>query len=56
MESVLHTVGYALALIIEAIALFLIAIGTVEALIYFLDREVENTRRLQYERGTERAA
>jgi len=121
MESVLHTVGHALALIIEAIALLLIAMGTVEALInmvrilptpitsgqrrrtvwldfaqwlvaaltfqlaadligtsfsptwneighlgaiaairtflsYFLDREVENTSRLQYERSTERAA
>src|SRR5262245_11564944 len=121
METVLHTVGQTLALIIEAIALLLIAMGTVEALInmirilptpitsgqrrrtvwldfaqwlvaaltfqlaadligtsfspswneighlgaiaairtflsYFLDREVENTSRLQYERGTERAA
>ena len=33
MESFLHTVGHALALVIEAIALFLIAMGTVEALI-----------------------
>src|SRR5262245_24591667 len=121
MEVYLHTVGHVLALIVEAIALFIIAVGTVEALFqiirvmalprssgdqrravwlnfarwlvaaltfqlaadligtsfsptwneighlgaiaairtflsYFLDREVENTSRLQYERGTERAA
>jgi uncharacterized membrane protein len=121
MEAFLHTVGHTLALIIEAIALFLIAMGAAEALInmvrllptpavtgqrrravwldfaqwlvaaltlqlaadligtsfsptwneighlgaiagirtflsYFLDKEVENTRRLQLDRGTERAA
>ena len=121
MEPFLHTVGHTLALVIEAIALFLIAMGTAEALInmvrllaipaatgqrrrtvwldfaqwlvaaltfqlaadligtsfsptwneighlgaiagirtflsYFLDKEVENTRRLQRDRGTERAA
>jgi uncharacterized membrane protein len=121
MEATLHNIGHVLALIIEAIALFLIAIGTAEALInmahllptptvtgqrrrtvwldfaqwlvaaltfqlaadligtsfsptwneighlgaiagirtflsYFLDKEVENTRRSQLDRGTERAA
>src|SRR5215475_3549732 len=121
MEPFLHTVGHTLALVIEAIALFLIAMGTAEALInmvrllaipaatgqrrrtvwldfaqwlvaaltfqlaadligtsfsptwneighlgaiagirtflsYFLDKEVENTRRMQFERGSERAA
>ena len=121
MEDVLQSVGHSISLIVEAIALFLIALGTIEALInltrilltprssgqqrravwldfaqwlvaaltfqlasdlistsfsptwdeighlaaiagirtflsYFLDREVENTRRLQYDRGTERAA
>lgn|SRR5262245_58813343 len=121
MEEFLHSVGHVLALIIEAIALFIIAVGTVEALFqivrvmaqprsggdqrravwlnfarwlvaaltfqlaadliatsfsptwneighlaaiagvrtflsFFLDREVESTRRLQHERGTERAA
>ena len=121
MEGFLHNVGHTLALIIEAIALFLIAVGTIEALInlvrilptpittgqrrrtvwldfaqwlvaaltfqlaadligtsfsptwneighlaaiagirtflsYFLDKEMENTRRTDYERGAERAA
>ena len=121
MEVYLHTVGHAIALLVEAIALFLVAVGSVEALIhmarilwnpassnqqrravwldfaqwlvaaltfqlasdligtsfsptwneighlgaiaairtflsYFLDREVENTRRLQREREAERAA
>src|SRR4029450_8759700 len=32
MEEFLHSVGHVLALIIEAIALFIIAVGTVEAL------------------------
>jgi len=32
MEGFLHTVGHVLALIVEAIALFIIAVGTVEAL------------------------
>jgi uncharacterized membrane protein len=121
MEAFLHDVGHVLSLIIEAIALFLIAMGTVEALInmvrvlptpitsgqrrrtvwldfaqwlvaaltfqlaadligtsfsptwneighlgaiagirtflsYFLDKEVENTRREQQDRATDRAA
>ena len=121
MEALLHNVGQTLALIIEAIALVLIAVGTIEALVnmvrilptplttgqrrrtvwlnfaqwlvaaltfqlaadligtsfsptwneighlgaiagirtflsYFLDKEVENTRRMQFERGSERAA
>jgi uncharacterized membrane protein len=121
VETFLHNVGHTLALIIEAIALFLIAVGTIEALVnlvrilpipittgqrrrtvwldfaqwlvaaltfqlaadligtsfsptwneighlgaiagirtflsYFLDKEVENTRRLQYENGAGRAA
>ena len=121
MEPFLHAVGHTLALVIEAIALFLIAMGTAEALIsmvrllatpaatgqrrrtvwldfaqwlvaaltfqlaadliatsfsptwneighlgaiagirtflsYFLDKEVANTRQLQLDRGTERAA
>jgi uncharacterized membrane protein len=121
MELYLHTVGRAISLIVEAIALFLVAAGTVEALInivrivsnprssnqqrravwldfaqwlvaaltfqlaadlvgtsfsptwneighlgaiaairtflsYFLDREVENTRKLQHDRQAERAA
>ena len=121
MEAFLHNVGHTLALIIEAIALFLIAVGTIEALVnmvrilptpltsgqrrrtvwldfaqwlvaaltfqlaadligtsfsptwneighlgaiagirtflsYFLDKEVENTRRMQYDQGPERAA
>ena len=33
MEVTLHNIGHVLALIIEAIALFLIAMGTAEALI-----------------------
>ena len=121
MESYLQAVGHAISLVVEAIALFLVAVGTVEALInmarivtnprssneqrrtvwldfaqwlvaaltfqlasdligtsfsptwneighlgaiaairtflsYFLDREVENTRRLQHDRQEERAA
>ena len=121
MEDFLHSVGHVLALTVEAIALFIIAVGTVEALFqmvrvfaaprstgdqrrgvwldfarwlvaaltfqlaadligtsfsptwndighlgaiagirtflsYFLDREVESARRLQQNRGTERAA
>jgi uncharacterized membrane protein len=121
VEVVLRTVGHTLALVIEAMALFLIAVGTIEALInmmrilltplttgqrrrtvwldfaqwlvaaltfqlaadligtsfaptwneighlgaiagirtflsYFLDKEVENTRRMQFEQGADRAA
>jgi uncharacterized membrane protein len=121
IEDLLHTAARAIALGVEAIALLLIAIGTVEALFntvrlvsvppstgeqrravflefarwlvaaltfqlaadliatsfsptwneighlgaiaairtflsYFLDRELESTRRLQHERGTKRAA
>jgi uncharacterized membrane protein len=121
LEVFLHTVGHVISLIVEAIALFLVAAGTVEALInivrivsnprssnqqrravwldfaqwlvaaltfqlasdlidtsfsptwneighlgaiaairtflsYFLDREVENTRKVQREREAERAA
>src|SRR5262252_1993481 len=121
MEPFLHSVGHTLALVIEAVALLLIAMGTAEALInmvrllatpaatgqrrrtvwldfaqwlvaaltfqlaadligtsfsptwneighlgaiagirtflsYFLDKEVANTRQLQLDRGTERAA
>jgi uncharacterized membrane protein len=121
METTLHDIGHVLALVIEAIALFLVAMGTAEALInmvrllpsptatgqrrrtvwldfaqwlvaaltfqlaadligtsfsptwneighlgavagirtflsYFLDKEVENTRRLQFDRGSDRAA
>jgi uncharacterized membrane protein len=33
MEAALHNIGHVLALVIEAIALFLIAMGTAEALI-----------------------
>jgi hypothetical protein len=49
IEDFLHTVGHAIALVVEAIALFLIAMGTVEALI-------GNTRSVQRDRDRERAA
>jgi uncharacterized membrane protein len=47
MELYLHAVGHVISLMVEAIRTFLS---------YFLDREVENTRRLQHERQAERAA
>ena len=55
IEVYLHTVGRVISLIVEAIALFLVAAGTVEALTNIV-RIVSNPRSSNRDREAERAA